>query len=215
MKSIILRWALNIGIALVALGTLVGISMLVVAAIRGEQLPTTLAMALDPAVAHQIVVRGDGTPVGALAIDHATLTIRAGGLGYALAQGIDILAGGGLLILALVSLRRLTVRIAEGNPFHDGNASCLRIAGGALIALSLWTWVSAILMPFALLPGIAVADGGFALLPAISTRVAGATAARVDVHLDIAWLMGGLFLLLLAEAFRTGRDLRLDSEAIL
>jgi hypothetical protein len=215
MKSIVLRWALNIGIGLVALGTLAGISMLVAAGVRGDPLQTTLAMALDPAVAHQLVLRGGGAPAGTLAIDHATLTIRAGSLGYSLAQGVDILASGGLLLLALVSLRRLTVRIAAGSPFHDGNASCLRTAGGALITFSLWTWASAILMPFALLPGIAVADGHFALLPAISSRVAGATAARVDVHLDIGWLMGGLFLILLAEAFRRGRDLRLDSEAIL
>lgn len=215
MKGIILRWTLNIGISSVALGTLVGMGMLVAAAVQGQPLQTTLAMALDPSVAHQIVLRGGGAPVGTLAFDHATLTVRAGSLGYSLAQGVDILASGSLLVLALVSLRRLTIRIAAGSPFHDGNARCLRTAGIALIALSLWRWVSAILMPFAVLPEIEVSDGRFALLPAISSRVAGATAARVDVHLDIAWLMGGLFLLLLAEAFRTGYNLRLDSEAIL
>jgi hypothetical protein len=215
MKSIILRWTLNVGISLVALGTLVGMGMLVVAAVQGEPLQTTLAIALDPSMAHQVVLRGGGAPAGTLAIDHATLTIRAGSLGYSLAQGVDILASGSLLVLALVSLRRLTVRIAAGSPFHDGNASCLRTAGGALIAFSLWTWVSAILMPFALLPAIEVSGGRFALLPAISSRVVGATAARVDVHLDIGWLIGGLFLLLLAEAFRMGCNLRLDSEAIL
>lgn len=215
MKSIILRWTLNIGISLAALGTLVGIGMLVAAVIQGKPLQTTLAMALDPSMAHQIVLRAGGTPAGTLAIDHATMTIRAGSLGYSLAQGIDILVRGGLLVLALVSLRRLTVRIAAGSPFHDGNAPCLRTAGIALIALSLWMWVSTIVMPFALLPGVEVSDGRFALLPAISRRVVGATAARVDVHLDVAWLMGGLFLLLLAEAFRTGCNLRLDNEAIL
>ena len=215
MKSIILRWTLDIGIFLVALGTLVGMGMLVVAAVQAEPVQTTLAMALDPSTAHHVVLRGGGAPAGTLAIDHATLTIRAGSLGYGLARGVDILASGGLLILALVSLRRLTVRIAAGSPFHDGNVPCLRTAGVALIVLSLWTWVSAIMMPFALLPEIEVSDGRFALLPAISSRVVGATAARVDVHLDIAWLMGGLFLLLLAEAFRTGCNLRLDSEAIL
>ena len=215
MKSIIFRWTLNIGISLAALGTLVGIGMLVAAVIQGKPLQTTLAMALDPSMAHQIVLRAGGTPAGTLAIDHATMTIRAGSLGYSLAQGIDILVRGGLLVLALVSLRRLTVRIAAGSPFHDGNAPCLRTAGIALIALSLWMWVSTIVMPFALLPGVEVSDGRFALLPAISRRVVGATAARVDVHLDVAWLMGGLFLLLLAEAFRTGCNLRLDNEAIL
>lgn len=215
MKSIILRWTLNIGILLVALGTFVGLGLLVAAAVQGEPLQTTLTMALDPSVTHQIAVRGGGAPAGTLAVDHATLTVRAGSLGYGLAQGVDILATGGLLLLALISLRRVTIRVAAGNPFHDGNAPCLRTAGMALIAFSLWTWVSAIAMPFALLPAIEVMDSRFALLPTISSRVAGTTAARVDVHLDIAWLMAGLFLLLLAEAFRTGCNLRLDNEAIL
>lgn len=215
MKSYILRWSLNIAILLIGLGMLAGLGMLVAALVRGEPLQTTLAMVIDPASARPVVASDAGPAAGSLTFDHATLTVRAGGLGYALAQGADILFTGGLLLIALLSLRRIVLRIAAGLPFDDGNIALLRTAGFALIGFSLWTWVSALLFPLALLPDIEVSGGRVALLPAISGRVAGMASARVDVHLDLGWLLAGIFLLLLAEAFRVGRDLRLDSEAIL
>ena len=114
--------------------------------------------ALDGAARHAVTLRETGAIVGAVTADHGTLAVKAGGVVYRFGQLLDVLLGGGLLLLILYRLRGLIAAIAGGKPFDGGNVRSLRIIGWALISLNIWAWLRVLLLPLLLLPGRAPAD---------------------------------------------------------
>lgn len=213
MKHRTLEHLLSLGIGLVALGMGIGLALFLVALFGGAPMQTTLSLAFDGMGGHTVTLRDTGAAVGNVVADHGTLTVRAGGLAYLLGQGLDIVFGGGLLLLILYRLRRLVIAIAGGQPFAPGTVAALRTIGWSLIALNLWAWISALVLPLLLVPHLTLGNG-WRLLPAISFTASRAHVARVDAHLSIVLLLVGVVVLVLAEAFRAGQALREDSEAI-
>jgi len=215
MRFTVLRWLLSFAAGLVAMATLIGLSFFLLALLHGQPLQTSLGIALDSGRSYNIVTPGTERVVGRLVADRATLSVRAGGVGYLIAQGFDILLTGGLWIVVLVALRRLAETIAQGRPFERYNVGRLRTIGWSLIVLGAWGWISVTILPLALLPAIEVAGGQVALLPALSHGIQGLQSARVDARMDFALPMAGLLVLAIAEAFSAGLALREDNEAIL
>lgn len=213
MKHRVLEHLLSLGIGLVALGMGVGLAFFFVALFGGEPLQTTLPLALDGAGRHAVTVRQTGAVVGTIAADHGTLAVKAGGSVYLFGQFLDIVLYGGLLLLILYRLRRVFAAIADRRPFEHATIRSLSIVGWALIALNLWAWVRMLVLPLLLVPHLAL-GGGWRLAPALSRGAAGEHLARIDAHLSILPLLVGCGVLGLAHAFRIGRALREDNEAI-
>jgi hypothetical protein len=215
MISTILRWLLTLAAGVVAAATLAGLAFFILALIHGEPLQTTLGIVLDSGQTYSIVTPGTEKVVGSLVANRATLSVRAGGVGYLIAQGLDILLTGVLWMMVLIALRRFAGMVARGRPFERENVARLRMIGWSLIVLGVWAWIRVTVLPIALLPAIEVAGGHVALLPALSHGIDGLQSARIDARLNGALPIAGLLILVIAEAFSAGLALREDNEAIL
>ena len=213
MKTRLLEHLLSLGIGLVALGMGVGLVFVLVAMFGGVAAQTTLPLALDGAARHAVTLRETGAIVGAVTADHGTLAVKAGGVVYRFGQLLDVLLGGGLLLLILYRLRGLIAAIAGGKPFDGGNVRSLRIIGWALISLNIWAWLRVLLLPLLLLPELTLGTG-WRLASAVSRGGAGEHVVRIDADLSILLALVGVVALALAEAFRAGQTLRKDNEAI-
>src|SRR3546814_12870211 len=129
MKMRILDRLLLLVAVLIGLGVAAGLIFFATSLASGEPLKTTLVMHWSDPQAHDIVSRHSSQIVGTLALDHATLNVRAGGALYRLAQLVDIILVGGLWLFVTLSMRRLIARIPTGNPFSSGSVKQLRMNG--------------------------------------------------------------------------------------
>jgi hypothetical protein len=214
MTARLLRALLWVAIALVAGGSLLGLASIVQSASAGGAAQTTLPLRIEPAHASEVISRSSASPVGQLVLDRATLQVRAGGVGYAALQAVDILLTGGLWLLILFSARRLVRQMTEKNPFSGSAVARLRTIGVSMILLNCWMWVRMIALPPVLLAAVNPVSGEYRILPTIAAGADGMRNARVDTSFGIGLLAAGLIILLLSEAFRIGAALREDSESI-
>jgi len=210
----IVRIFLWIAVAFVAAGTLAGLAAVGHGAFTGKAAETSLPLRIEGAQASRVVDRQSGAPVGELTLDRATLNVRSGGLGYAGVQALDIALTGGLWLMILIATIRLVAQFARAEHFNTKAVHRLRLIGWSMIALNGWMWARMLALPPLLLSTINTATGPYRILPSISQGVAGARSARVDASLGFALLAAGLLVLILAEAFRAGSQLREDNEAI-
>lgn len=196
---------------LIGFGMATGLAFFLGSLVSGEPLQTALAMRWTDPQVHDVLARQGNAIVGTLAIDHATLNVRAGGMFYRLTQLADIILVGGLWLFVTLSVRRLIARIPTGDPFSDQSVKQLRMVGWSLIGLNIWAWIRSTLIPLALLPELRI-ENGAALRPALAHSIIGPS-AQVDASLSATLLICGLIVLALGEAFRIGRDLRAENEA--
>lgn len=210
----ILRILLWIAVAFVTAGTAIGLASVTHGAFTGQAAQTTLPLRIEPAQSIGIVDRWSGNPVGELVLDRATLNARAGGIGYAGVQALDIMIAAGLWLLILLVTLRLVAQFSRAEHFDGKAIRRLRMIGWAMIALNGWMWVRLIALPPLLLSAINPAAGPYRILPSISQGIAGARNARVDASLGLGLLAAGLLILILSEAFRVGVTLREENEAI-
>ena len=210
----ILRFFLWAAVALVIAGTTLGLAAVAQGASTGHAAQTTLPLRIEPASATAVLDRVSGDRLGELVFEHATLKVRAGGIGYAALQALDIGLTGGLWLLILILTLRLVGQLTSGQPFDRVAVRRLRSIAWSMIALNLWTWMRLIALPPVLLSAINPATDGYRILPTIAQGIAGVRNARVDSSLSLGFLTAGLLVLVLSEAFRVGAVLREDNEAI-
>ena len=210
----IVRIFLWVAVAFVIVGTIAGLAVVAQGAFTGRAAATSLPLRIEPAQANRVVDRQSGAPVGELTLDRATLNVRSGGAGYAGVQALDITLTGGLWLLILLTTIKLVAQFARAEHFNAKAVHRLRLIGWSMIALNGWMWARMLALPPLLLSTINTAAGPYRILPSISQGVAGARSARVDASLGFALLAAGLLVLILAEAFRAGSQLREDNEAI-
>lgn len=209
----LIRLFLMAAAILVGCGAVFGISSTVVAAANGYAEQTTLPLKVEGAPP-QPVLGQDGKPAGELLLDRGTLNLRAGGAGYAMIQLLDIAITCGLWLLILSTTLRLVDRLSAGSPFESQSVGRLRRIGWSLIALNVWGWLRMIAVPPLLLSEINPLVGNYRIMPSISQGIPGLQNARVDSSFSIGLLAAGVIILVLAQAFRIGGDLRTDNEAI-
>jgi hypothetical protein len=209
-----LRILLWIALAFVLAGMIVGLAAVAQNAFTGQAAQTKLPLRIEPAQAIGVVGRPSGGPVGELVLDRATLNVRAGGIGYAGVQALDIVLTGGLWLVILLAALRLVAQFARGQHFHVTATRRLRLIGWSMIALNGWMWGRMLLLPPLLLSAINPAAGPYHILPSIAQGIAGVRNARVDASLGLGLLVAGLLILILSEAFRIGTALREENEAI-
>lgn len=210
----ILRFLLWAAVALVIAGSAFGLAAVAQSAFTGHAAQTTLPLRIEPASSSAVLDRVSGDRVGELVFEHATLKVRAGGIGYAALQALDIGLAGGLWLLILILTLRLVGQLASGRPFDRIAVRRLRSIAWSMIALNLWTWVRLLALPPVLLSAINPASDGYRILPTIARGIAGVRNARVDSSFGLGLLAAGLLILVLSEAFRVGAVLREDNEAI-
>ena len=166
----------------------------------------TWAVVTDQPVSRTI---GDGA---SLQLSHGQVFVPHTG-----ANVLQILANGtslGLLVFALLQLRRLLVRISGGDWFDEGNIRLFRRMGLAILSASLVSILSALVLQPMIIAAIGPVDGA-TVHPSISWSVAG----MENIWLDYAPPLLGLLLaglaLVVAEAFRSAMVYRKDSEGVL
>ena len=131
-------------------------------------------------------------------------------------HAVDLLfsfAGIAIFIIALVMLRNVLMRFAEGDLLNIANADAMRKIGGVLLLACALSVIQAIVVQSAILSAVTPADPAI-LHPSISWDVSGAT--NVWLHYDpplVTLLLGGLAILF-AEAIRSGCAYRQDSESV-
>ncbi len=215
MPTRLLRLLLTIALGLSLFGLLLGFGFWAFAFATGQPVQTTLAIVTDTPARTMPVLDAAGRAVGRMVFDRGQLDVGAGGIGYRLFQGIDLIVGGGLWIAMLVLLRRLAGSVGAGAPFARPNVRRLRLIGGAMIALFAWRIASEVLAQLILLRQVAPGDAGTLLLASVSAGEAGKQAVRIDLSLDPTLLLVGLGVLALAEAFGAGAALREENEGFL
>lgn len=201
-------------ITLVCVGSLFGLAIVAQGAATGSATQTTLPLRIEPAETEPVLDRTTAQSAGQLVLDHGTLNLRTGGAAYASLQAIDILVTGGLWLVILINILWLANQFAIGRPFEPQSVRRFRFVGWSLIALNLWAWVRLIVLPPVALAGIDPVVGKYHILPSVAASVEGVRNARVDSTYGISLLAVGLLVLVLAQAFRIGAELREDNEAI-
>ena len=129
---------------------------------------------------------------------------------FDLATGIGILV---LLILAMLSLRKLLLAVAGGDPFTSANIAHLRKIGWLLIAVCIVSVFNAVVLQSIILSA-AEAPQGIALHPSISWDVAGVENVWMDYTVPVWTFMLGALAFITAGAFQAGKDYREDSESV-
>jgi len=130
---------------------------------------------------------------------------------FDLAIGAATLA---MFIIALLALRQLLIRFAEGEFVVDANTAALRRIGVILLAVCGLSVVHALILQPLILSAVTMPDG-MILHPSISWDVKGMQ--NIWLHYDVplaTFTLGGLALLF-SEAFRAGTAYREDSESVI
>lgn len=210
----LIRLFLLVAMILVTIGGLFGSGATIIAAAGGRAGQITLPLKIEGATPQPVLARRDGEPIGELRPDHGTLNLHVVGAGYAAMELIDIAVTCGLWLLILETTRRLVGQVSAGSPFEPRSVARLRRIGWGLIALNIWDWVALLLAPPLLLTTINPVAGNYRILPSISESVPGLLNARVDASLSIGLLAAGVIILVLAQAFQIGGELRAENEAI-
>lgn len=209
-----IRLLILVAMILVCIGGLFGGGATIIAATGGRAGQITLPLKIEGATPQPVLAKDNGKPIGELRLDHGTLNLHAVGAGYAAMELIDIAVTCGLWLLVLSTTRRLVGQVGAGSPFEPRSVGRLRRIGWGLIALNVWGWVAMVAAPPLLLAAINPVAGNYRILPSIAESVPGFQNARVDASLSIGLLAAGIIILVLAQAFRIGGDLRAENEAI-
>lgn len=119
----------------------------------------------------------------------------------------------GLLLLALIALRRLLLAFAEGAVFTPGNIGSLRRIGQCLLTVCAISVVATLALQ-SIIMGAAEMPADTVLHPSLSRNVAEVDNLWMEYDVPIfTFLLGGLALLL-AAAFENGMAYREDSESV-
>lgn len=120
----------------------------------------------------------------------------------------------GVLIVALLALRKLLLNFAEGQLFDDANVGHLRRIGKALLLGVAISIAMALVIQPLLLNSVGTVDG-VVLHPSLSWNEKNVENIWLEYSPPImVFLLGGLALLT-AEAFKRGKEYRVDSEGVL
>lgn len=124
------------------------------------------------------------------------------------------LALSALLIIAILSLRKLLYRIADGAVFDDVNIGLLRRMGRAMVAVAAVSVLVAIIMQPLILSAVGSVDG-VALHPSLSWNSKGVENIWLEYTVPVMTFLLGAIALIAAQAFETGKAYREDSEGVL
>ena len=152
-------------------------------------------------------------PNATLAFDRGTLSIEGNGVLRAAAIA-TALAGVALALLALLALRRLLGRFAEGEALSEGAVADLRRIGFLLIGLAVFSVAAELAMQPLLLDTLAP-PAGTIVHPSLSWSKEGMRNIWLDTDVPVGTAVLGALALLVAQAFRAGLDYRRDSEGVL
>ena len=133
-----------------------------------------------------------------------------------IAQAIDLfdsLLALLLLVVALLSLRRLLIALAEGKVFTAETVGLLRRIGFALLAICLVSVLDAVLIQSIILQSADMPQG-MVLHPSISWSENNVANIWLDYDVPLGTFMLGVLALLMSEAFRAGKSYREDSESV-
>ena len=124
------------------------------------------------------------------------------------------LALSALLIIAILSLRKLLYRVAEGAVFDDMNIGLLRRMGRAMVGVAAISVLVAIIMQPLILSAVDSAEG-VALHPSLSWDVDGVENIWLEYTVPVMTFLLGAIALIAAQAFEAGKEYREDSEGVL
>ncbi|OYQ33520.1 hypothetical protein CHU95_14085 [Niveispirillum lacus] len=213
MSLRVLNWILTTAIWLLAFGILLILGVTFYAGLTGKPWFMMVPVILSPAVSTDLLREGQAV-VGHLLADRGTLNINIDQMSTKLLSGVSMAAAVGLCLYAAFTLRRLVGDIAGGDPFAATAVTRLRRIGWLLIGANAVTVAFGCLLPL-LLSGASIADGRELVVNPFWSSLPDAPYAKVAPDIN-GWLaLCGLVLLALAEAFRIGRDLKVEGEGII
>lgn len=150
---------------------------------------------------------------GSYQISHGTMAVE-GQPFLGIVDLIASLAMLGVLIVALLALRKLLLNFADGQFFDERNSQLLsRIGKMLMIGVAISVAMALIIQPL-MLDAIGPIEG-VALHPSLSSNAADVENIWLEYSVPVmTFLLGGLALLT-AEAFKRGMEYRIDSEGVL
>jgi len=213
MSLRVLNWILTASIWLLGFGIVLILAASLYGGLAGKQWFMMLPVILSNASSTSLLVDAQ-TVVGHLLADRATLNVAVDQMWIKFTFGVSAALVVGLWLYAAITLRRLVGEIAGGDPFAETAVPRLRWLGWLLIGVNAATLVSSCLLPLTL-SDITLADGRALVTSPLPFGLPSTPYAQVKADID-GWLaLCGLVLLALAEAFRIGRDLKVEGEGII
>lgn len=213
MSLRVLNWILTASIWLLGLGIVLILGVSLYGGLADKPWFMMFPVILSNASSTSLL--GDAQAVvGHLLADRATLNVAVDQMWIKFLFGVSAALVVGLWLYAAITLRRLVGDIAGGDPFAVTAVPRLRWLGWLLIGVNAATLLSSCLLPLTL-SGITLADGRTLVTSPLSFGLPSAPYAKVTADID-GWLaLCGLVLLALAEAFRIGRNLKVEGEGII
>jgi len=207
MSAKFIRRIIEAFIAIFAIGIAIRIIRFVAAMIGGDFGTLTWPVQAG-AIGDQTQLTGGA----AISFSEGLLTVT----GQPMAHAFDLAVSGATLAVfmtALLVLRKVLIRFAEGDLVVEANTAGLRKIGIMLLAICALSAFHALILQPAILAAVTMPNG-MVLHPSISWDVAGMV--NIWLHYDVplfTFTLGGLSLLF-AEAFRAGTAYREDSESV-
>ncbi len=208
MKTTLVRSTVDLFIGLFAIAAIVSVVRLVAAMIRGE-----FGTISWPVQAEAVSTGVELAANARISFADGLLSVAGEPLAHALGS-LASLASLGLIIAALLLLRKVLSGFAQGEVLTHKNAEWLRRIAWLLITVCGVSLIHAFALQPMILSSVEVPDG-IALHPSVSWDVKGVS--NIWLHYDppLGTLLLGLLALLFSTAIQAGTEYRQDSESVL
>jgi Protein of unknown function (DUF2975) len=207
MSARVIQRIVEVFVFLVVAGILLGLLRDIAAMVAGEF--GTVSWQVSAADVGQTIDLHEGAAIsmthGNLAVDNLPIA--------AVIEALSSIGQAALFLIALLALRRLLMRFAQGDLINQANADELRRVGYLFIAICAVSVFSVLALQPMVLAAVP-AQPHIALHPSISWDVAGMKNVWLDYSPPVVMFSVGGFALLLAEALKTGLAYREDSESV-
>lgn len=170
-----------------------------------EQLLTTWQIVFDESSATKVVSEQGW----ALASNQGQLSIETNSFGFALSRAVTILLIGGLIIHTLCWLREFIGTLSAGRPFQQNTPALLKRVGVTLLAISAVLYLEVFARFYLFMPNATdIAEFFFVYIKTSTPE------GVFFIYPNVQWglIVGGLFVLTIAQAFSLGVTIQTEND---
>lgn len=196
---------ITLALALTVLITLGTSVFALVMPLLDEQLLTTWQVTFDDTSVSTIASEHGWL----LASDQGQLSIETSSFGFALSRAVTILLIGGLIIHTLCWLREFIGTLSEGRPFQQNTPSLLKRLGVTMLVIAAVLYLEVFARFYLFIPNATdIAEFFFVYIKAATPE------GVFFIYPNVQWglIVGGLFVLAIAQAFSLGVTIQTEND---
>ncbi|PWK43591.1 DUF2975 domain-containing protein [Pleionea mediterranea] len=161
----------------------------------------------------EAVMVAEASQSSSVELTEGVLTVSTTTITFGFIRAMNILLVGGVVTAIIWSLRQVVSDIQSGRPFNSSSIRYLRRTGYLLALLPAWLFMEVFIRFYMFSPS-AVSKADF-YMTHIKFLTEDGAQYFIYPDFDMGYLVAGMFVLVIAQAFKVGHDLQLDSDEII